>query len=811
MRGASRELLSRYGIYAFLIASIVAIYGQTYSFSFVNVDDNEYVYDNPHVQTLPFWPSVRWAFLGPFSPLSRQELHTNPACNWHPLTWLSLMVDWRLFGRYAGGYHLVNALLHITSTLVLFEALRRMTGTLWRSALVAALFALHPLRVESVAWVAERKDVLSAMFWMLTMAAYLGYVRRPGVMRYVLVCIFLALGLMAKSMLVTLPFVLLLLDFWPLGRLAPTSLPADAARDLKSRRKKSTARGNEAVREARPPYGWLLVEKAPLLALALCSSALTVLAAQRGGAIASEEFLPISSRTANVVISYVRYLGKILWPANLVFFYPHPQNGWPWWQVAGALVIIVGLSVGIAVFLRKQRYVVVGWLWFLGTLVPVIGVVQAGIQAMADRFTYIPSVGLSLIVSWGAVDLSKRWSVPRQAAAAIAAAVLGILMVLSFIQTAHWRNDESLDRHALACDARNPAAHNNLGVELARRQDYAGAAQEYLLAIDIVPNDPDLHCDLANVYVQMGNAEGAVAEFETAIRLNPDHVKAHNNLGAFYANRKQWSEAVTQYREGLRLVPEWAPLHRNLAWALSQMGRMDEAVVEYKNALDIEPDNTQTRNNLGALFASRKEWPKAIEQFRETLRLDPENVAIRYLLAAAFAMVGQLDAAVSEYTEVLRRAPNTISAYLGLATVKVQQKKSDEALAFFGKAFELEPGNVTIRQELAKLLDGMVHEGKATPAIGFMKSLVARVPGDTKFRMDLVRLLARAGKLHEAAEQCMEILKANPNNCDAHFNLGLINAARGKREEAIASLRKVIELDPNDTAAREALEHLNSN
>jgi tetratricopeptide (TPR) repeat protein len=493
---------------------------------FVNYDDPIYVTVNEAIRTRFSAASVRRA-------MTAME-----ALNWHPLTWMSLQLDYRLYELKPLGYHLTNLMLHLASTLILFGALNAMTGGFWRSALVAALFAVHPLHVESVAWVAERKDVLSGFFWMLTMAAYARYARAPNAGSYVLVAVCLTLGLMAKPMLVTLPCVLLLLDYWPLRRAEP-----------------GTGKS----------IGWLVVEKLPLFALAAGASVLTWNAQQAGGAIESLESYPLGSRIENALVSYVRYIGMAIWPSGLAVFYPHPGSKLQVWQVVGAGALLIVITAGTIALRRRAPYFLVGWLWYGGTLVPVIGLVQVGQQALADRYTYIPLIGVFITVAWSFGDLLIRcpdlriWAIAATAAAVMACAVG------SWRQARHWKDSVSLWEHALSVTPDNYTVRNALGRGLLEENGSAAAAEEH---------------------------------FRAALELRPGYVKALGNLGRALARQEKNEEAILWYQRALEIEPDSFETRNNLGIALAKCGRLDEAIEQLQETVRLAPDYEEARLNL---------------------------------------------------------------------------------------------------------------------------------------------------------------------------------------------------------------------
>ncbi|MBW1896674.1 MAG: glycosyltransferase family 39 protein, partial [Deltaproteobacteria bacterium] len=441
------------------------VFWQVTSHEFVIFDDEVYVTQNDEVQKGLSWDGVAWAFT------------TTHANFWHPLTWLSHMLDCRLFGLNPAGHHLTSLLLHIANTLLLFLVFHRMTGALWPSAFVAALFACHPLHVESVAWVSERKDVLSTLFWMLTLGAYVRYVEHPRGRAYLLAVVFFSLGLMAKPMLVTLPFVLLLLDYWPLDRL-----------DFGQQ---SHRPGDQAGHPGYPKSSFfhLLLEKVPFLVLSAVSCIVAYTAQAHGGAIKSSGVFSIDVRIANALISYVSYLEKTFWPHHLAVFYPHPGT-WPVWQIAGAGLLLVSISALVLLGMRKKPYLTLGWFWYLGTLVPVIGLVQVGIHAMADRYTYVPLIGVFIMIAWGLQDIAKRWRPQRVVLGLSAAAVICAFTISSARQLNHWQNSSTLFQHALNVTEDNYGAHNNLGLALAQRGKLDEAIDHYLRALEIKPVSP---------------------------------------------------------------------------------------------------------------------------------------------------------------------------------------------------------------------------------------------------------------------------------------------------------------------------------
>ena len=563
-------------IVLFLVVATLSVYMRAGGNGFVNYDDNRYVTANPHVATGITPGNVGWAFT------------TTTASNWHPLTWLSHMTDCQLYGLNPRWHHLTSVALHALNAVLLFLLLARMTHAPWRSAFVAALFALHPLHVESVAWVAERKDVLSTLFFLLTLLVYARYVERPGPARYVPVFCLYALGLMAKPMLVTLPCVLLLLDYWPLGRYR-TANPARPVLPGDGDSRGKLVNGSSV--------GRLVLEKVPLFLLAAASGMITVYAQKSGEALASLEVVPYGLRISNAFVAYVAYIGKMFWPAGLSVIYPLPP-GVPLWQVAGAVLLLSGISI-LAILLRGSApFLLVGWLWYLGTLVPVIGLVQVGIQAFADRYSYIPLIGLFMCIAWAVPEAASAGRRQRALLAASAALVLVVFAATTWRQTGFWKDSRKLFTHALAVTSGNYMAHLNLGTALAEQGNLAEAMDHYDAALRINPNLAIAHFNLGNGLLAQGRRAEAVSQYRAALRINPSYASAHYNLGVVMAGEGMSAEAIEHFSEAVRSKPDFAKAHVAWGLALSREGRLAEAVSHYYEALRLKPDDAEARKNL---------------------------------------------------------------------------------------------------------------------------------------------------------------------------------------------------------------------
>ncbi len=666
MRPVTECLKSRgrpFLVAALLVAALAWVYWPVHRHDFIGCDDPDYVWRNPHVQAGLTGPNVLWA------------LTTFDASNWHPLTWISHMLDVQLFGLNPGSHHLVNGLFHCANTLLLLLVLRRITGAFWRSALVAALFALHPLRVESVAWVAERKDVLSAFFFLLTLLAYSAYARtkagntvdgarnspnpqRPfrgkaqpattplvtkpstdqtkpqkGALWYLMALLCFAFGLMSKPMLVTLPFVLLLLDFWPLGRVGP----------------------QWAVRSSRSglsTFWGLIIEKTPFFALTAISSVLTFVAQSRGYSIIELDKVPVAERVGNAVVSYLIYLKQMVWPAGLSPFYPFPKAA-PAGFVAGSSLALLALSTLAVRLRRKQPHLTVGWFWYLGMLVPVIGLVQTGLQAHADRYTYLPSIGILLAVVWGIADLCRRRAWLQRPVCLLSGVVLAMIGTAAHAQVRLWRNTETLFAYALTVTTGNALAHQNLGT----------------------------------VLLNQGRVEEAAAHAQEALRIWPNFAEAHGTLGLCLALRGRAGEATAEYRAALKAKPHLFIAHYLLANALSAGGHEAEAIEEYRAALEIDPSHTVALNDLAWILATNpdarlRNGPAAVALAERACRLSQFRVPLFLgTLAGAYAAAGRFADA-----ETTARQAVELAAAAGQASLAQKNRELGE-LYHSGKSY----------------------------------------------------------------------------------------------------------------------------
>ena len=619
-----------------LILVTLALYRPVTHHAFINFDDDQYVTDNSQVKAGLTWPGIVWAFQSGY------------ADNWHPLTWISHMLDCQLYGLNPAGHHFTNLLFHIANTLLLFLFLSRATGTTWRSGLVAALFACHPLHVESVAWVAERKDMLSTFFWLLTLLAYARFVEASKAQSpqskifYTGALLMFAGGLMSKPMVVTLPFVLLLLDFWPLNRFSPGS-----------------------PRPARL-IGGLILEKMPFFTLSLASSVVTFLVQRAGGAVSSLEKVPLSFRIANAAVSYLRYVSKTFWPVDLAVFYPRPAH-WPLgWVVVSVLFVLAG-SVLFIRFARRRPYLFVGWFWYLGTLIPVIGLVQVGLQAMADRYMYIPGIGLFIVIVWGLDALLGAWPRKKWIAASVGIVVLAGCVTDTWLQLKHWQNSITLFSYARTVTTDNYVADCHLGTAFDDRGQIDKAVAFLKTAMQINPRYARGESALGAALAEQGNLPEAIQCFRRAVQLRPNDADIRYNLGTALSSSGQLAEAASQFSEAVRIYPGFAAAHRRLAMVILKQGNTAEALNQLAEAIKLNPDDAAARFDYGLVLLNDNQPAQAAAQFSQVIALAPDRAAGHYRLAEALFRQYKSRETIEEFWAALRRNPNFPDALNELA------------------------------------------------------------------------------------------------------------------------------------------------
>jgi len=671
----------------FLAAIVWVVFGQTLRHEFVSFDDELYVYENPVVQKGLTWEGFCWA------------LTYGSIGHWHPLTWLSHMLDCQWYGLQAGSHHLTNLLLHGIAAILLFLVLRRMTGFLWRSAFVAAVFAIHPLRAESVAWISERKDVLSGVFFMLTLAAYVRYVRRPpSMIRYGAVVLCFALGLLSKNMLVTMPFVLLLLDYWPLNRLSSFT-PQVLLR--------------------------LVAEKIPLFALTVGSCMATALVPEK---LTAADQLPFGLRMENAVVSYATYLWQMIYPRGLACVYPNPINHLPLWQVAGALGLLLAISGAVWAFRKTHPWLIVGWLWYVGMMIPVIGMVQISFYAHADRYTYLPQIGLYLLLTWTAAELCAGWRHCRWVLGGCSTIILVALIFCARTQVSYWRNGESLWTHTLACTSDNYVAHSNLG----------------------------------NTLLQKGSVDEAIAHFQKSLEINPVNAEAHYNLGTALLQKERVDEAIAHYQEALQINPNYAKVYYNLGNALLQKGRVDEAIVYYQKSLQITPDYAKAHINLGNLLLQKRSVDEAIAHYQKALQITPNSAEAHNNLGSALLQKGSVDEAIVHYQKAVQIAPDSAEAHINLGNALLTMGNVAEAIPHFEKALKITPNSAEVQNDLAWVLatcpQASLRNGKKAVELA-QRANQLMGDGNPAVLGTLATAYAEAGRFPEAVETAHRALQ----------------------------------------------------
>ena len=583
-----------------LALSTILIYFQVVNFDFILYDDPAYVYENQHVKDGFNVESFAWAFTAGIQS------------NWHPLTWLSHMFDCELFGLNPGWHHLTNLILHIANTLLLFAVLKRMTNSLWQSAFVAAAFALHPMHVESVAWISERKDVLSTLFWMLTMHAYLRYVKTPGKTNYSLVMLVFVLGLMAKPMLVTLPLVLLLLDYWPLKRF-------------------------ELVKADRPKFFSLVLEKIPLISLAAVSSVITFLVQKAGGAVSDMNNISLYMRISNAIVSYGTYIWKMFFPARLALFYPHQGPGLGFWRVIIMAILLITITVWAVRIAKTKAYVIIGWLWYLGTLVPVIGIVQVGGQSMADRYTYIPYIGLFIVIGWALSDITAKWKQQKIILAFLAITVFISMSICSLLQIRYWKNSTALFSHSIDVTDDNYVAYCCLADVPRQAGKFDESIALNLKALEIRPGYGYAHIGLGRAYNELGRLDKAIEHFNEALKSFPDHPNIHADIGVAYGKQDQLEKAVKHLTRAVEIDPDSAGPHQGLGYALMRQRKFNRAIPHFQKATEIKPDSTLAYLRLAEIFSERGEPVEALKHLRIIISIDPDSAKALNLMAWIFA------------------------------------------------------------------------------------------------------------------------------------------------------------------------------
>lgn len=695
----------------FLALAVWVVFGQTTRFDFINYDDDSIVYENPAV--------TRGLDLREIGRVFTQESGRD---SWFPVTDVSHMLDWQLYGPNAGGHHLTNVLLHTATAILLFLVFQAMTGAIWRSAFVAAVFALHPLRVESVAWIAERKDVLSGLFFVLALWAWVRHVQKQPALQkpaspigdaiasldsrhwtpgYYWALVFFALAVLSKSMVVTLPFVLLVLDFWPFRRLNIASFPK------------------------------LLLEKWPFFLLSAAGCAVTVLT-QKHVVLAVRPF-GWPWRLGNALMAYVDYLEHMIFPVGLALVYPHPPSHLPFLKLCLSVLILLSISAGAVLTARKHPYLLAGWLWYLILFLPVIDIMQTGDQTRADRYTYLPQIGLFLLIAWGAADLSRLLPFRKTVLACAAGIVLVALSAAAYIQTKYWKNSISVWTRTLSCWPQSYIAHCNLGIALADQGDMADAVQHFNRALEINPDDAKSINNLGKVLTTQGKLDAAVQDFHRALQLEPENVRILNNLSVALADQGQVNDAVQDLDRALQLKPEDADTYYNLGNIYAARTDYDDAAQNYEQALEINPDFADARCNFGLTLARQGKLDDAIEQYEQAIRVKPHYLDALNDLGGALAEQGDISAAAGYYQQALELRPDDPNTLNNLGVILARQGKLDDAVKCFNRAIHLNPNDASSYNNMGIAL---ASQGKMAEAVEHLEQALVLARAQNNNRLE---------------------------------------------------------------------------
>jgi tetratricopeptide (TPR) repeat protein len=763
---------------------------------FVNFDDDVYVCDNARVAHGLTWENLRWAFT------------TLDAGFWHPLTWVSLLLDGQLFGLRPGGYHLTSLLLHAANTVLLFVLFRRLTGAAWRSAFVAALFALHPLHVEPVAWVASRKDLLSTLFWLLALWAYCRYAEGQSLKSkvqsqgagsettqhatritlhaprfYALALFFFVCGLMSKPMVITLPFILLLVDWWPLRRLSFPPLHHSTTPPLR-----------------------LIWEKLPFLAAAFVCGLVTVSAEKGVGAMHTLSDVPAPYRIANATLGCARYLLQIVWPSRLAVFYPYPR-AFTLWPVAGAALVLLLASALVLRAARRRPYLAFGWIWYGITLLPVVGLIQVGSHSHADRYTYVPLIGVFTMLAWGAYDLTRRW--PRQTAILSAAAGASLLLLLPLArrQLGYWQDSESLFGHALAVTEDNSFAHNNYGLALLQKGRRDEAITHFNKALADAPGDSKAHNNLGIALLEKGRTNEAIAQFQAALEGRPNYAEVCYNLGVALLRKGQFQEAIAPFQKAVENSPDFAKARYGLGSALVRAGRTGEAVAQFQKTLELDPRYAEAHNDLGLAFLRQGKLEEAIAHFQQALKIRPGLAETCYNLGLALIREGRSQEAIPPLQRAVALQPDLAEAHSELGKAFLRAGKVDEAIAQFQKAVQANPKLAGAQSDLASAL---LRQGRAKEAIAHYQAAIEAQPGNAYPLNNLAWVLAtcpqssirNGARAVELAQQAERL--TGGRNPSILGTLAAAYAETGRFPEAVATAQRGLELAAAQTNAAQA-------
>jgi len=748
----------------FLIIFICSIYYQIKDHDFINFDDNLYVTDNSHVLSGLNLENIKWA-------LTFTEKN---GTYWHPLTWISHMLDIQLWGMNAGKHHLANLFLHIINTLLLFFVLISMTGALWKSAFVASVFALHPINVESVAWIAERKNLLSTCFWLIAMLAYFYYSKRPVLLQYVLVVFSFILGLLAKPMLVTLPFVLLLLDYWPLGRI---NLGQSSAAGVNQNY--PAMKTFSALLKSR-----IVLEKIPLIFISILSIYVSFVSVRYATNTVTFEQVPMGLRIGNAMVSYITYVGKAIIPNSFAVYYPFPKVI-PIWESAGSFFLVMLISSLVLLAYRRYPYLIVGWLWYIGTLVPVIGLMQSGLwPAIADRWAYLPLIGVYIIIAWGIPELLNKWQFKKIVLATLTGIVIPILIAYSWMQVGYWKNSDKLFEHALKVTPNNYVAQNNLASALNNRGDFDGAVKHCDEALRINPNILYAHDTLATALLNKGDDDGAIQQSRLAINLNPNDIGAYCNLGKALFFEKKYDESLSQFHKCLKLDPGYGDAYKGVAYKFSgdimlYTKNYNEAIVNYEEALRINSSLTEVSYHLGIAYLHNSNYSKAIECFQRVIKENPfysvYSDTNNYLNVAKSSQIN-LDNLIGSIKASIKADPQNLTLHMKLGNVYLQECAYDSAIAQYQDVLSVQPQYIPALYRLALIYS---EKNDYVSAINKLQKIRDIQPNNPEIYYNMACIYAKQNMKNESIYWLINSI-----------NKGFHNWDQIKKDPDLANIRK---------------------
>ncbi len=728
-----------------LVVFVLLVYWQIRDYEFIVFDDDKYVTDNRHVKSGITWEGVKWAF---------SLKHKHDKMHWHPLTWLSHMLDCDLYGLNAGMHHNGNMILHALNSFLLFLGLYYMTGGFWKSFFVASIFAVHPINVDSVAWISARKNILSTFFWMLGILIYTRYTKQPGIYNYILFFVIFIAGLMAKTMLVTLPFVLLLFDFWPLKRI-----------DLKSIGLKSyeTGGGSDTSGITGVTVFHAVVEKIPMFVISVFFVLLNSSVMKQYGTIVSTETISMTLRFENAVVSYICYLWKLFWPANLAVYYPYPDSI-PLWHSGGAFGLLIGMTFIMVSLYKKMPYLPAGWFLYLGTMFPVIGFMQIGLwPAMADRWAYIPFIGIYVIIAWGGEEILRKLNFSKTAVVTFSSAVIILLGTAAWWQAGFWKDSVTLFEHSLAVAEDNCQSRTNLGMGFVNKQKMADAEAQFKEAIRLCPDFDYAHNNLGNLLSRRGDIEGAVKHFSEAIRLNPGYKEAYNNLAVALVRLGRSDDAINHYRTALIIDPEYKEAHNNLALEYLKSGRASDAVKHFLEAVRIDPRFAEAYNNLGSVMQQSGDLRKAVELYKKALIINPDLQVVQKNLDRAIAAQAEKEKTISNLLKQLKENPGDHMLCLKAGNFYKEKMELGRALTYYKKALIIKPDFIEAKNGRAIVY---AMQGEYEKALVLLKEVISIQPDEPKTYFYIAGIYSRQNKKKDAIEWLDKAIKKGYSRWD---------------------------------------------